>query len=58
MTKSDGVGEEQFDGQGGDAKHTSVTASALRRPCQLSSVSARALAMIPRNNGISRPISS
>ncbi|MNN60183.1 hypothetical protein D3C81_1753510 [compost metagenome] len=40
------------------AKHTRVTARALRRPCQLSSVSARALAIMPRNNGISRAISS
>ncbi|MNH23913.1 hypothetical protein D3C76_1449120 [compost metagenome] len=39
------------------AKHTRVTARALRRPCQLSSVSARALAMMPRNSGISRAIS-
>jgi len=33
-------------------KHSSVTSSALSRPSQLSSVSARALAMMPRNSGI------
>ncbi len=39
------------------AKHTRVTARALRRPCQPSSVSAKALAMMPRNSGMSRLIS-
>jgi hypothetical protein len=34
------------------AKHASVTSCARRRPRQLSSVSASALAMAPRNSGI------
>lgn len=33
-------------------KHSRVTSSALSRPSQLSSVSARALAMMPRNSGM------
>ncbi len=40
------------------AKQISVTTSACRRPCQLSSVSERALAMMPRNSGITSPMSA
>ncbi|MNF08013.1 hypothetical protein D3C80_2083210 [compost metagenome] len=58
QTKMIGYGNSSSTDNAATVKHTRVTARALRRPCQLSSVSARALAIMPRNSGISRLISS
>ncbi|MCY1439660.1 hypothetical protein D9M71_559050 [compost metagenome] len=57
-TKTQGKGKSSSTESEAMLKQPRITSSAVRRPCQLSSVSARALAMMPRNSGISSSMRS